>query len=430
MAAGQIVVPVSSIPPSKQGTTPKTRLAQTNLLLYVPNGWQSDQVTPPRPDYTPAPPVAGEYFETPASLSCLYALVSVTSGCNPTTVTATATGGSQSIAVVDAYDDPFAGPDLAYYSAQFGIPFDPPQLQVVYENGTVPVVDTTGGWEMEEATDIEMSHAMAPSATIYLVEAQSNSTADLLTSVAIASNLVRCGQTEQDPTTLEVGTCPTTSTGTGEVTMSWGFPEFSGETEEDSSFTQTGVVYFAASGDSPGTTWPCVSPNVVCVGGTTIRRNPSNGLLNAEAAWNAAGSGLSQYESAPSYQTTYISALVGKVRGVPDVSLDANPITGAWIWNSFDFALDIYTEPVNSAGWWIIGGTSLATPSWAGIVNRAGAFAATSNAELTTMYKNMATAADFRDITPGFCGPYQGYGAAAGWDFCTGIGSDQGYAGK
>lgn len=430
MAAGQIVVPASSVPARKQGTTLKTRLAHTNLLLWVPNGWKPEQVTPPRADYTPAPPFSGYGYETPASISCLYALVTVTTGCNPNAVTTSATGGTQSIAIVDAFDDPFAGPDLAYYSAQFGLPFDPAQLQVVYEDNLVPEVDGTGGWELEESLDIEMAHAMAPNATIYLVEAQSNSFFDLLTSVAIANNLVRCGKTEQNPTTYVVGTCPTASAGTGEVSMSWGGGEFATETSDDTNFSQTGVVYFAASGDSPGTEWPCTSPAVVCVGGTTVRRNVSSHAFLSEAAWDEGGGGLSLYESAPSYQTTYIPTIVGKARGVPDVSLDANPITGAWVWDSFGFALDLFEEPANSAGWWIVGGTSLGTPAWAGIVNVAGAFAASSNAELTNIYKNRATKTDFRDVASGFCGPYAGYTSGTGYDFCTGVGTDQGYVGK
>jgi kumamolisin len=429
MGGGHILVPGSSVPPATQGTTNKTRRAQTNLLLYVPDGWKPDEVSPPRPSYTPAPPFSGYAYETPASFGCLYALVTVATGCNPNTVSTDPTGGSKSIAIVDAYDDPMAGPDLAYFSAQFGLPFNPGQLQVVYENGVVPPTDLTGGWELEESLDIEMAHAMAPNATIYLVETASNYDSDLLTGVEIASNLVRCGNTEQNLETYAVGTCPTSSTGTGEVSMSWGGTEYSTETDYDTDFKTTGVVYFASAGDAPGTEWPCVSPNVVCVGGTTIRRDPSTGAFIDEDAWNETGGGLSLYEKTPSYQSS-ISSIVGTARGVPDVSLDANPLTGAWIWDSFGFVLDPYEEPVNSAGWYIVGGTSLGTPTWAGIVNHAGAFEAGTNAELTVMYKNMATSADYRDITYGFCGPYQGYAPATGWDFCTGIGSDQGYKGK
>ncbi len=430
MRAGQIIIPSSSMPPAKQGTTLKTRLAQTNVRLYVPNGWQPDKVTPPGP--FEAPPYAGYAYETPASLACIYHLVTVTTGCNPNTVTTPPTGGSKAIAIVDAYDDPFLGPDLAYFSSQFGLSFDPAQFQVYYEDGSVPGVDSTGGWEIEESLDVEAAHAMAPSATIYLVEAQSNSYADLLTSVEIASNLVRCGQTEQNLSTLTVGTCPTTSTGTGEVSMSWGGSEFSVETSYDSYFTTTGVVYVAAAGDNPGTDWPCTSPNAVCAGGTTIRRNPSTGSFISEASWDLAGGGDSLYEAIPSYQSS-ISSIVGTARGVPDVSSDSNPVTGLWVYDSFGYALSGGEGAVDE-GWYIVGGTSAATPTWAGVVNnaatRGSSFAASTNAELTKMYTNKAVTTDFHDITLGYCGPYVGYAAASGWDPCAGIGSIYGYTGK
>ncbi len=417
MPQGTVVVPASSVRPTTNGTTLKTRLASTDLLLYVPAGWKPSEVSPPRS--AEAPPFSGYAWETPASLACLYALETAVAGCNPNATTKDPTGGTKTIAIVDAYDDPWAGPDLAYFSDQFGVPFTDSQFQVVYEDGIEPVIDITGGWELEESLDIEYSHAEAPSAKIYLVEAQSNSYADLLTSVQIASNLVRCGQTEQNLTTLAVGTCPTGSTGTGEVSMSWGSGEFSGETSLDSYFTTTGVVYFASTGDSPGTEYPSVSPNVVAAGGTTVRRNPSTGDFIDEAAWDSAGGGESFYEKSPSYQ----SKLGYADRVVPDVSLDANPITGVWVWDSN------YFEELGG-GWFIVGGTSVSSPNWAGIVNRAGAFAASSNAELTTIYKNLGVGTDFRQITLGYCGPYDGYAAGAGWNPCGGVGSDQGYTGK
>jgi kumamolisin len=417
MPQGSVVVPGSSVRPTTNGTTLKTRLASTDLLLYVPAGWKPSEVSPPRP--AEAPPYPGYAYETPASLACIYSLVATTTGCNPNTVTKNPTGGTRTIAIVDAYDDPWAGPDLAYFSDQFGIPFSDSQFQVVYENGVQPALDITGGWEIEESLDIEYSHAEAPSARIYLVEAQSNSFADLLTSVKIASNLVRCGATEQNLSTLAVGTCPTTSSGAGEVSMSWGGGEFSTETAYDSYFTTTEVVYFASTGDSPGTEWPSVSPNVVGAGGTTLRRNPSTGAFLNEVAWDSGGGGESFYEKSPSYQ----SKLGYADRVVPDVSLDANPITGVWVWDSN------YFEELGG-GWFIVGGTSVASPNWAGIVNRAGTFAASSNAELTNIYSHLGVATDFRDITAGFCGPYDGYAAVTGWDPCTGVGSDVGYTGK
>jgi kumamolisin len=420
-SGGMVVVPSSSLPSPKQGTTLKTMTAHTNLELYLPPSWNPSTVTPPRPGYGYGPPFAGYAYETPASLACIYSLTTATTGCNPNTVTSNATGGSKTIAIVDAYDDPFAGPDLAYFSDEFGLPFADSQFQVIYESGTPPPVDPTGGWELEESLDIEYAHAEAPQAMIYLVEANSNSYSDLLTAVTMANNLVLCGSTT---------TCPTGSTGKGEVSMSWGGSEFAAETSYDTYFTQSGVVYFASAGDSPGTEWPCTSPNVVCAGGTDIRRNPSTGAVIDQRAWASTGGGDSLYETTPSYQSS-VASVVGTARGVPDLSFDADPITGVWVWSSYELSEDYFdAELPATEGWWIVGGTSVSSPNLAGIVNRAGAFAASSNAELTTIYANKANTADFSDIGAGWCGPYGGYSTLIGWDFCTGVGNDRGYAGK
>ncbi len=421
VTGGMVVIPSSSMPSPKQGTTLKTMTAHTNLQINLPAGWNPSTVTPPRPGYSYGPPFSGYAYETPASLACIYSLVALTTGCNPNTVTANPTGGTNTIAVVDAYDDPFAGPDLAYFSDEFGLPFADSQFQVVYESGTPPPVDPTGGWELEEALDVEYAHAEAPQARIYLVEANSNSYSDLLTAVTMAGNLVLCGSTS---------TCPSGSTGKGEVSMSWGGGEFSSETSYDTYFTTSNVVYFAAAGDSPGTLWPCTSPNVVCAGGTDSRRNPSTGANMDQRAWASAGGGVSLYEAIPSYQSG-ISSIVGTARGVPDLSFDSDPITGVWVWSSYELSEDYFdAELPATAGWWIVGGTSVATPNLAGVINRAGAFAASSNAELTTVYTNRANTSDYADVVSGFCGPYLGYSTASGWDLCTGVGNVRGYGGK
>jgi kumamolisin len=409
---GKIIIPQSSLPVAPTGNTLKEMTAHTNLEIWMPAGWKPSEVSPPRPGLE-EPPYPGYAFETPASLACVYSLVTPTPGCNPNLVSTNPTGGTKAVAIVDAFDDPWAGPDLAYFSAQMGLPFTPEQLQVVYQTGIEPPIDTTGGWELEESLDIEYAHAMAPDAVIYLVEANSNYYSDLLPSVQIASNLIHCGRTT---------TCPASSTGAGEVSMSWGSGEFASETTFDFYFTTPGVVYFAASGDGPGTLWPCVSPNVECAGGTTLRRNPSTGNFIEERSWESAGGGPSLYEKIPSYQSV-IKGIVGTARGAPDVSLDANPITGVWVWDSNFF------EELGG-GWFIVGGTSASTPNWAGIVNRSGGFAASTNAELTKTYKNLGVAKSFNDITLGDCGPYAGYLAIPGWDPCTGVGSDVGYTGK
>lgn len=382
---GSVVIPSSSMErPRDAGER-----AHTNIRVFIP----AEGLTSPRPMKV-GPPYAGYMYETPASVACVYQLAKAATGCNPNTVKANPAGGSRAIAIVDAYDAPNAASDLAYFSKQFGLPA--PNFQVVYASGTQPSRDF--GWELEESLDIEWAHAMAPNAKIYLVEAASNSYPDLLLAVSTASGLVAAA-------------------GGGEVSMSWGSSEFRSETTYDSYFTTTGVVYFAAAGDGPGTLYPSVSPNVVAAGGTTFRRNPSTGAFLAEAAWVDGGGGASLYEARPGYQSP-VKTIVGSARGVPDLSAVADPNTGVWVFDS------------GNGGWWIVGGTSASAPILAGIVNLAGHFAPSTNSELTTIYNNMAVAADFKDTTTGFCGPYMGYSPVKGWDFCAGVGSPRGLAGK
>lgn len=101
----------------------------------------------------------------------------------------------------------------------------------------------------------------------------------------------------------------------------------------------------------------------------------------------------------------------------------ADPYTGVWV-------LD--TANPSAAGWYIVGGTSVASPLWAGMVNAAGSLSASTNAELTKVYGDSPWSGDFYAITAGVCGPYMGYLPTVGqsWHLCTGLGSPRGLAGK
>jgi len=384
----------------------------TNLRLFIPDAGL------PSISY---PPYSGYAYETPESVACVYDIVTPLAGCNPNTAVNVPAGGSQTIAIVDAYHAPTVAGDLAYFSDQMGLPFIPSKFQIVFASGFEPPVDYSGGWELEEALDVEWAHAMAPNATLYLVEANSNYTSDLITAVQVATNLVRCGKTT---------TCPTSPvpTGKGEVSMSWGGSEFTGENGYDTYFNQTNVVFLAAAGDGAGPIYPAASPNVISVGGTSIARSLSTGNFSLETAWQDAGGGPSVIETKPTYQ----SSLSGTRRWTPDVAAVADAETGVWVYNSFPFDGYYY-----ASDWWTVGGTSVATPIWAGILNAAsthnGAFAASSSAELTKLYTDMAStsyASEFRDITYGNCYFYRGYFAGAKYDACTGIGAPYGFAGK
>ncbi len=411
-----LIIPASSmVKPSDQGVRGHTD------VRYMAFG----KAGKPSPSSGNAP-YGGYFFETPQSLACIYHVVTPIQNCNPNNTTNTPSGGSYAIAIVDAYDDPTAASDLETFSTQFGVPYSASDLEVVYASGSKPPVDPSGGWEIEEALDVEYAHAMAPNAKIYLVEANSSYYSDLFPAVQVASNLIACGRTT---------TCPSGSTGKGEVSMSWGGSEFSGETSYDSYFTTPNVVYFAASGDVPGTSYPCVSPHVVCIGGTSTARQYTSGNFVNEITWAESGGGVSGYESSPPYQSGMGEdiqyGMAGNPppsggseqfpnRAIPDLALDSNPDTGVWV----------YAEsPGNGySAWYILGGTSVATPLMAAIMNQSGRFPASSSAALSSLYGSQPSGT-FKDVSFGYCGLYAGFRASQGWDVCTGLGAPRTFSG-
>jgi len=344
------------------------------------------------------PPFPGYLYETPASLGCVYGLVeNPVKGCNPNVTTANPTGGSNAIALVDAFDDPTAAVDLAIFSTQFGLPAA--KLTVVFANGTQPGLDPTGNFEIEESLDIEWAHAMAPEAQIYLVEAKDNSFVSLFNAATVASDLVAAA-------------------GGGEVSMSFGAGEFFGENEFDSTFTTPGVVYFASAGDSPGVEYPSASPNVVSAGGTSISRDLNTGNFILESTWQDGGGGVSQVEARPVFQNP-VQRIVGDGRGTPDLSFDSNPNSGVWIYDS---------NPVLGAGWYVVGGTSVAAPSLEGIVNAAHSFRSSSQAENRRLYTGWDRG--LRNIFYGNCGINVSDFAGLGYNLCSGLGTVKGLEGK
>jgi kumamolisin len=305
------------------------------------------------------------------------------------------TGGSSVIAIVDAYDYPTALSDFNTFSNQFGLPVETSTnptassntvFQVVYASGSQPRAN--GGWAQEEALDIEWAHAMAPGAKIVLVEAASNSFANLFAAVDRASSL----------------------TGVKEVSMSWGSSEFSSEPGYDSHFPQNnGIVYFASSGDTGGVVnYPAASPNVVAAGGTHVNTD-SAGNYTGETGWSGSGGGSSAYEPKPSYQTG-VANTPASARGVPDLSSDADPNTGVCVYDS--------TRYQGLSGWLVFGGTSVSSPCLAGMVNLAGHSRASSGSELAAIYAARSTG--FHDIVSGSAGSFR---CQSDWDFVTGVGS-------
>lgn len=294
-------------------------------------------------------------------------------------------GTGETIAIVDAYDDPKIQQDLATFDQKFGLPA-PPSFTEQFVGGTRPSGNT--GWSEEISLDVEWAHAMAPNANIVLVEAQSASLSSLLSAVDVARNLPNVGV----------------------ISMSWGSSEFPSETSYDSHFTtpsgHTGITFVASSGDSgaPGV-WPALSPNVLAVGGTTLDAG-SNGSYVSETAWSNSGGGASQYEAEPAYQQSVQSY---GARTSPDVAYDANPATGFSVYDSY-----------SGNDWFTVGGTSAGAPQWSALMAIAdqarGSAGTLANAQ-ANLYNLPST--DFHDITSGS----NGYSAGPGYDLVTGRGS-------
>ncbi len=252
-------------------------------------------------------------------------------------------GSGQTIAIVDAYNNPNIASDLHVFSQTFGLP-DPPSFTILNQAGGANLPAANAAWAQEIALDVEWAHAIAPRASIVLVEASSSSIADLIGAVNTARNVA----------------------GVSVVSMSWGSSEFNGEAQYDRTFTtpagHTGITFVASAGDNGASAlWPAASPNVLVVGGTSL--SASGGNYASESAWSGSGGGFSSYESKPSFQNNLQTS---SQRSIPDVSYNANPNTGMAVYDTFGIG--------GRTGWFQIGGTSAGAPNgqrWSPLPTRA-----------------------------------------------------------
>jgi hypothetical protein len=244
-------------------------------------------------------------------------------------------GSGETIALIEAYNDPNVASDLHVFDQANGLP--DPSLSVVNQAGT----KTNSVWASEEMMDVEWAHAIAPGASILVVEARSDSLGDLIAAVDLARN----------------------TSGVAAISMSWGFNETASETAFDAHFQtpsgHQGITFVAASGDygtAQGPEYPSSSPRVLAVGGTTLSVDALGDYLG-ELAWSDSGGGSSPFEPEPSYQGTVQSS---GHRTTPDVAFLGDPNTGVAVYE---------TPPRGGTGSWItVGGTSMGTPAWAAII--------------------------------------------------------------
>ncbi|MEM0272434.1 MAG: protease pro-enzyme activation domain-containing protein [Thermoprotei archaeon] len=339
-------------------------------------------------------------------------------------------GRGQSVAIIDAYGDPLIQQDLAAFDREFGLP--PVNLTIVPIGPYHPEYGVSTGWDVETALDVEAVHSMAPYAHIYLV---------------VGFNPVDVGNALFEAIDYVV------STDIANVTsMSWGIPEnlfgesgfyYSGALNypyADYYFAlgvAEGISFLAASGDQGaysgtpttmgGVSFPASSPFVTAVGGTTLYVNVTSGSISKqdagatysyEEAWSvspdysgatvSSGGGYSTLFPRPWYQSGVDQSVF---RSVPDVAADANPYTG--------FITIVEGQKM------VIGGTSLATPLWAGMTSLLDEYLneplGLLNTYLYRVYNNATLYAQaFHQITFGYNGAYY---ASKGYNLVTGLGS-------
>ena len=303
--------------------------------------------------------------------------------------------------------------DLSTYFSGLGIHSAPKVTTVSVDHGKNHPTGNANGPDGEVMLDIEVVGAIAPGASIAVYFAP-NTDAGFLDAITTAVH-----DTNNKPSVISI---------------SWGGPELSWTQQSltafDSAFQAAaamGITVCVASGDNGSSDgvndganhvdFPASSPHALACGGTSLRG--SGNTISSESVWNdgaqggAGGGGVSSVFPLPAWQDGLQATLTsggGKaltMRGVPDVSGDADPETG----------YEVRIDGTNT----VIGGTSAVAPLWAGLIARInaakGSPAGFINPQLYAAHSSL------NDITSGNNGAFQ---AGAGWDACTGLGSPNG----
>ena len=323
-----------------------------------------------------------------------------TNGYNPTDLqsayglaaAAASNGSTQTIAIVDAYNDPNAESDLQVYRNQFGLPTCTTAngcFRKVSQTGTTSYPRNDAGWSEEISLDLDMASAICPRCKILLVEASSNSFANLSAAVDEA---VKLGATV--------------------VSNSYGGGEYANEVTDQAHYNHPGVIITVSSGDNGyGVEFPAASQYVVAVGGTSLTHS-SAARGWAETVWSGAGSGCSAYITKPSWQ---VDPLCSR-RTVSDASAVADPNTGVAVYDSYAYR--------GSSGWLVFGGTSVSSPIIASVYALAGNGSGQNYAQ--GMYTSASSLFDVTSGSNGSCGGSYLCTGVSGYDGPTGNGTPNG----
>jgi IPT/TIG domain len=326
----------------------------------------------------------------------------------------TTAGTAQTIALVDAFDDPTAEADLAVFDKEFGLPACTNEngcFKKINQNGAAgPLPKVDGGWASEISIDVQMAHAICQNCKILLVETNSEEFTDLSTG---ANTAVAHGATV--------------------VSNSYGGAEEPADSSLAAAYDHPGIVITVSSGDCGyrntacihrafGANFPADTSTVVAVGGTALSES---GTGWTSTVWDEAGSGCSELFSAQSWQSSapgFAATGCDSGRGVADVAAIGDPNTGVDVYDSTP------ESPGASTGWGVWGGTSVSSPIVAGEFALAGGSGGVAY-PAGTLYAHLGESQSLYDVTSGSNGECEGSTictAAAGFDGPTGVGSPVG----
>ena len=318
---------------------------------------------------------------TPSEIGRAYSLINSAEG-----------GEGVTVAVIGAYNNPTLENDFEAFGRTYMLPQN--ALEVYYTGTQNNAYNS--GWARESAADTQWVYATAPSARIMCVFARDAQVESLFEAVNYAIQL-----------------------GADIISMSWGSPEFYGQTQYTQYMKNSGRIFIASAGDTGGAVlFPSSSDAVVSVGGTLLYRNP-NGNTFARSAWISGGGGPSRYTGIPEWQRKFegIAEMSGGYRATPDIALDASPSPGYAVYNSAD------------GGFISVGGTSVSAPVFAGITatliqNNPDVLANRTLPEYLYFLAGETRYNEpqyyFNDITVGSNGVYD---ALKGYDMSTGLGA-------
>ena len=270
---------------------------------------------------------------------------------NIPTVTTMPNKKKSTIAIIIAFTYPGLKNDLKTYwqnPINFGPNSTPPNINIF----TMPGATQNSVWAQEECLDVQMVCTMNPNANIWVVEAKSDLIVDLMNAITYTNNVIK-------PDVISM------SWGTNEVPELLNFTRY---------FANANTSYCAASGDYNFASWPATLSNCIAVGGTTLLWSPNTTPSRTEYSWKSAGCGYSTIINQPTYQSN-ITNILRKNRVIPDLSMIA------------DTDSSVYT--VYNGNWYGIGGTSVSTPIFAGILSLANQLRFNSNkSSLTSVYSS------------------------------------------